>query len=63
MMTIRVVRPADAEAILALAQVFATSFKVSPQAFHTAFAELLQSPTDYVGVAELDGHIVGHVLG
>ena len=63
MVTIRPAQPSDAESILALAQAFATSFKVSPQAFHTAFAELLISPSDFVGVAEMDGTIVGYVLG
>jgi predicted N-acetyltransferase YhbS len=64
MMThIRLAQPADAEAVLALARPFATSFVVEEQAFHQAFAALLASPQAYLAVAETAQQLVGYVLG
>jgi GNAT superfamily N-acetyltransferase len=53
----------DAEAVLALAQPFATSFVVEEQAFYQAFSELLASPQAHLAVAATAGHLVGYVLG
>jgi len=64
MMThIRLAQPADAEAVLALARPFATSFVVEEQAFHRAFSELLASPQAHLAVAETAQQLVGYVLG
>jgi predicted N-acetyltransferase YhbS len=60
---IRLAQPADAEAVLALARPFATSFVVEDQAFHRAFSALLASPPAYLAVAETAQQLVGYVLG
>jgi GNAT superfamily N-acetyltransferase len=60
------IRPAqhtDAEAVLALARPFATSFVVDEQAFHYAFSALLTSPQAHLSVAETTQQLVGYVLG
>lgn len=63
MTIIRVARPRDAEALLALAKAFAISFVVDPNAFRVAFAELPALPSGYLAVADADKDIVGYVLG
>ena len=60
---IRLAQHADAEAVLALAKPFATSFVVDEEAFHHAFSALLASPQAYLAVAEADRQVVGYVLG
>jgi GNAT superfamily N-acetyltransferase len=61
--TIRTAQYADAEAVLALAMPFATSFVVDAQAFHRAFSALLTSPQAHLAVAETAQQLVGYVLG
>ena len=60
---IRMAQYGDAEAVLALAKPFATSFVVDDQAFYHSFSELLASPQAHVAVAEADRQLVGYVLG
>ena len=60
--TIRLAQHTDAEAVLALAKPFATSFVVDEQAFHHAFAALLASPQAHLAVAEIAQQLVGYVL-
>ena len=60
---IRMAQYGDAEAVLALAKLFATSFVVDDQAFYHSFSELLASPQAHVAVAEADRQLVGYVLG
>ena len=60
------VRPAeerDADAILALASEFATSFIVEERAFRTSFSELISSPSAHLAIAEADGTVAGYILG
>jgi GNAT superfamily N-acetyltransferase len=61
--TIRPAQDTDAEAVLALAKPFATSFVVDDPAFYHAFAELLGSSQAYLAVAEVDHQLIGYVLG
>ena len=60
---IRLAQHVDAEAVLALARPFATSFMVEEQAFHHAFSELLASSQAHLAVAETAQQLVGYVLG
>jgi GNAT superfamily N-acetyltransferase len=60
---IRGAQSADAEAVLALAKPFATSFVVEEQAFHRAFSAVLASPWAHLAVAETAQQLVGYVLG
>ena len=60
---IRPAQYADAKAIFALAQSFATSFVVNEQAFHRSFAALLTSSQAHLAVAETDQQLIGYVLG
>src|SRR5919206_5158649 len=60
---IRIAQHTDAEAVLALAKPFATSFVVDEQAFHHAFSALLASPQEHWAVAETARQLVGYVLG
>ena len=60
---IRTAQSIDAEAVLALAKSFATSFVVDDQAFSRIFSELLASPQAHLAVAEADRQVVGYVLG
>jgi GNAT superfamily N-acetyltransferase len=60
---IREAHSTDAEAILALAKPFATSFVVEEQAFYRTFAELLASPHTHLAIAETAQQHVGYVLG
>jgi GNAT superfamily N-acetyltransferase len=61
--TIRPAHDTDAEAVLALAKPFATSFVVDEQTFHRSFSALLSSPQAHLAVAETDRQLVGYVLG
>jgi GNAT superfamily N-acetyltransferase len=61
--TIRPAHDTDAEAVLALAKPFATSFVLDEQAFHRSFSALLASPQAHLAVAETDQQLVGYVLG
>lgn len=59
------IRPAtqgDAEALLALARSFATSFQVDDQAFQASLAAVVSSGTDHLIVAEQDQRVVGYLL-
>jgi GNAT superfamily N-acetyltransferase len=58
----RAQRP-DAEAVLALARSFATSFVVDERSFHHAFTALLTSPQAHLAVAEVAQQVIGYVLG
>ena len=60
---IRLAQHSDAEAVLALAKPFATSFVVDEQAFHQAFSALLVAPQAHLAVAETAQQLVGYVLG
>jgi len=60
---IRTAQSIDAEGVLALARALATSFVVNDQAFYHVFSELLASPQAHLAVAEVDGQLVGYVLG
>ena len=60
---IRTAQYLDAEAVLALAKSFATSFVVDDQAFSRVFSELLASPQAHLAVAEADRQLVGYILG
>lgn len=71
---IRPATPADADAVLALATAFATSFHVEPDAFRASFAALLAAPDAALLVAEAGGdgdggdddgdrRVIGYVLG
>jgi GNAT superfamily N-acetyltransferase len=60
---IRRAQDTDAEAVLALARPFATSFIIDAQAFHRSFAALLASSQAYLAVAEVEQQLVGYVLG
>jgi predicted N-acetyltransferase YhbS len=60
---IRTAEPKDAADIEALATDFAVSFSVESEAFHRVFAELLTTPHTLLAVAEVDGQMVGYVLG
>ncbi len=60
---IRPAQDADAQAIFALAQPFATSFVVAEPAFHHAFLALLASSQAHLAVAETAQQLVGYVLG
>jgi GNAT superfamily N-acetyltransferase len=60
---IRLAQHTDAEAVLALAKPFATSFVVDEQVFHHAFPALLASPQAHLAVAETTQQLVGYVLG
>lgn len=60
------IRPAeyrDADAVLAMAKSFATSFVVEEQAFRESFSQLLASPQANHLVAESARQIVGYLLG
>ncbi len=54
--------PADAEALLALAKRFATSFRIDDQAFRATLGSVL-ADDDHLLVAERDGRLVGYLLG
>jgi GNAT superfamily N-acetyltransferase len=60
---IRTAQYADAQAVLALAKPFATSFVIDDQAFYRSFSELLAASEAHLAVAEADRQLVGYVLG
>lgn len=60
---IRLAQHTDADAVLALARPFATSFVVEAPTFYRSFTELLASPQAHFAVAEADQQLVGYVLG
>lgn len=53
----------DAEAVLALAERFATSFRVCEQSFRETFARLLSDKSGCILVAVEAGTVVGYLLG
>jgi GNAT superfamily N-acetyltransferase len=53
----------DAEAVLALARDFATSFVVDPATFGASFSTLLADSHACLLVAEQGGQVVGYLLG
>lgn len=53
----------DAEPVAALATQFTTSFQFSPEAFRTAFPQLLRTPDVCLLVADADGVVGGYLLG
>ncbi len=63
MVTVRLASAADADAILALATWFATSFVVEEAAFRSSFAEILGKSDVCVLVAESDGSVIGYLAG
>jgi GNAT superfamily N-acetyltransferase len=61
-----IIRPAtlsDASALFELARRFATSFAVEETAFNAALTGLLADSSTCLQVAEIDGAMVGYVLG
>ena len=60
---VRAARPEDADAVLELAKRFATSFTIAEQSFRVNFVELLSNASACIWVAELQGVIVGYILG
>lgn len=62
-MIIRRAEPQDGSALFTLAHAFATSFAVEQVAFERSFAELLTHPEAFLAVAEVNGEVVGYVLG
>ena len=60
---IRSARLDDADAILHLAQCFATSFAVESPAFHSSLPSLLVDSSACLRVAVVDGTVSGYVLG
>jgi GNAT superfamily N-acetyltransferase len=61
--TIRRAEPNDAEAVLSLAQAFATSFEVHPASFTTNFVAVFNAPGAFLAVAEENGTVIGYLLG
>jgi ribosomal protein S18 acetylase RimI-like enzyme len=61
--TVRLAEHLDAEAALALARDFATSFVVDSTAFSESFSTLLADPHACLLVAEQAGQVVGYLLG
>ncbi len=62
-MLIRSATLTDASELFALAKRFATSFAVEESAFNTSFTELLTDPSACLRIAEINGTVVGYVLG
>jgi GNAT superfamily N-acetyltransferase len=60
---VRRAAPQDAEAVLALARDFATSFVVDPAAFGASFSTLLADSHACLLVAEQGERVVGYLLG
>ncbi|MDB6112648.1 MAG: GCN5-related N-acetyltransferase [Pedosphaera sp.] len=63
MTIIRAAKPEDAGCVLELARNLATSFVVEENSFARSFISLLSTPDACLRVAELDGVVVGYVLG
>lgn len=60
------VRPAnrkDADSIFMLSTKLATSFELTREAFDRSFADLIQLPYMFLRVYELQGEIIGYILG
>ena len=55
--------PSDQNAVCDLAGRFATSFTVEEAAFSTGFGELMSEPSACFFVADLEGVVIGYVLG
>jgi GNAT superfamily N-acetyltransferase len=60
---IRIAEPQDADALLALAQAFATSFVVEPEAFQQAFSTVLADAHARLLVAQTEEQVIGYLLG
>lgn len=60
---IRPAAPQDENAVLELARDFVTSFTLDEAIFRQSFAELLTAPNTYFAVADVDGRVVGYLLG
>lgn len=63
MINIRLALESDLDAVYALVKVFATSFETEREAFNHSYSQLLASANTYLAVAELEGKVVGYVLG
>lgn len=63
MVLIRLASKTDADAVLELAAELATSFVVEPNAFYTSFTNIIYDTNAYLAVAEIEGLLVGYVLG
>jgi GNAT superfamily N-acetyltransferase len=61
--SIRRADPKDSEAVLALAQAFATSFEVQPESFTRSFAAVFNAPEAFLAVAEEAEVVIGYLLG
>jgi GNAT superfamily N-acetyltransferase len=61
--TIRNAVPNDADALFALVEQFATSFKPERDAFDVSFSHLLSDDSACLNLAETDGRVVGYCLG
>ena len=59
---IRQATAADAEAVFALAQDFATSFVMEENAFRVSFEALLNDPNACLVVAETEDRVIGYAL-
>jgi GNAT superfamily N-acetyltransferase len=59
----RAAEPRDLATIFTLAQAFATSFVVEPDAFQQAFSAVLVDASARVVVAEQDEQVIGYLLG
>jgi GNAT superfamily N-acetyltransferase len=60
---IRGAEPQDADALLVLAQAFATSFVVEPEAFQQAFSTVLADVHARLLVAQQEEQVIGYLLG
>jgi len=62
-MHIRIVQEKDASELYDLARNFSTSFKVEKLAFDDSLRRLIVAPDACLAVAEIEGKIIGYVLG
>jgi GNAT superfamily N-acetyltransferase len=60
---LRQAKEADEDAVFRLAAALAASFTVEEKMFRASFAALQESPDAYLAIAEVDGEVVGYVLG
>jgi GNAT superfamily N-acetyltransferase len=63
MIAIRLVRPEDATAVLALVRQFPTPTPPDDQAFFASFHAKLSDPASYLAVADQRGSLVGYISG
>src|SRR4051812_15033935 len=63
MIMIRAAQPEDAGCVLELARKLATSFTVEENSFARSYFSLLSAPDTCSQVAEVNGAVVGYVLG